>query len=167
MHRFLIALLLIAISTAGSFNPANAAIVSVLHVQSDYFPSRDYQIGLDLDPQQLISEMYFQNEKGKQTFYSLDQLKSFSTIFEMAGFTLVSMRISKVESPQSATIELQILHNYLTGNRRSIFFHVGFNPVTHQYEISDARSGKVIHQVTVVTHYIALVPVGIYDLATE
>lgn len=146
---------------------AHAEIVPVLKVHTDYFPDREYSLGFDLDEASLISKIYFQDNSGEKTFYTLDSLQSFAPIFKMMGFTLVKMRIASVDAPQSATVELQILKNYLTGARRSLFFKVNFNPKSAKYEITDARTSLIVQSVKVITRYAGPVPVGIYDLAAE
>ena len=146
---------------------AQAEIVPALNVHTDYFPDREYSLGFDLDAGSLISRIYFQDNTGERTFYTLERLQNFAPIFKIMGFTLVRMRIASVDAPQSATVELQILKNYLTGGRRSIFFQVNFNQKTSKYEITDARSGNIVQAVKVITRYAGPVPVGIYDLSAE
>ncbi|MBC7396712.1 MAG: hypothetical protein H7333_04640 [Bdellovibrionales bacterium] len=146
---------------------AQAEIVPVLAVHSDYFPDRDYALGLDLDSNALISRIYFQDENGHKAFFSLDDLQNYTPIFKMKGFALVRMKISSMESPKAATVELQMVKNYLTGSKRSVFFKVTFSADTHQYEITDSRSDKIITSVLVETRYASRIPVGIYDLVTE
>ncbi len=146
---------------------SQAEIVPALAVRTDYFPENEYALGLDLDSQSLISRIYFQNELGQKSFFSLTELESFTPIFKIKGFTVVKMRISEVVSAQSAVVELQILRNYFTGAKRSFFFKVNYNSESSKYEISDNRSGKIIHSVKVETRYAGPLPVGIFNLVTE
>ena len=150
-----------------NFAPARADLVEVLNIQADYFPNREYAIGLDLDANRLISHIYFQDQNENQTFYTLDQLSDFTTMFQVAGIKLVQIRISQQAGPESATIELNYTENYLRGLRTSIFFQVQYNAATGAYDITDTRSNQVIHSVKVTTRYSMFLPIGIESVDTQ
>ena len=150
-----------------SFVPAKAELVESLRIHADYFPNRQYSVGLDLDANHLISRIYFQDQHGIKTFFTLDQLNDFTTIFEIAGLKLVKIRISEQSAPDAAVIEMSYTTNYLRGTHQSLFFPVHYNPAVGAYEISDARDNRVIHKANVNTRYGMLAPIGISSIETE
>jgi hypothetical protein len=146
---------------------AFADTVEALKVHADYFPDREYAIGLDLDSNHLISRIYFQDERAIKTFYSLGDLSRFTTIFSVAGINLVKIRIAEQSAPDAAVIEMSYTLNYLRGTHLSLFFDVRYNEHIAQYEISDARTNRVIHEADVQTRMSAFLPIGIRGISTQ
>ena len=116
-----------------------AEVQEILKVHSDYFRDREYTVGLDVNDDDTISEMTFQESGKNATPYSLDTLKNFTTIFQVVGINMVQLRIVKQDSPTTATIELSTLYG-IGGSHRSYFFSVRLNPASHQYELVDSRN---------------------------
>jgi hypothetical protein len=150
-----------------SFSTARAENVEALKIHADYFPDRNYAIGLDLDANHLIHQIYFQDENGTDNYFSVSELSEFTPIFSVAGITFVRIRIASQPTPDSAVIEMSYTLNYLRGTHQSLFFNVGYNRVSNQYEITDARNNQVIHEAIVHTRYSLVVPIGISSVDTQ
>jgi hypothetical protein len=162
-HSFLILSVLASFFTLA----AKADLVQTVSIQADYFPNDQYAIGLDIDENHQISRVYF-DQDGTNTFYSLDQLSTPTTIFEIAGINLVRMSILSHVGTDQATIELDYTQNYLTRSEGSMTVSVAYNAATAQYEVTDLRDNKIIHSVEVVTRYSFLrMPIGIAEIDTE
>ena len=146
---------------------ARADLEEALKIHADYFPNREYSIGLDVDANHLISRIYFQDQNANQTFFSLESLANFTTIFSIGGIDLVRIRISERPTPYSATIEMSYTRSYLRGLHESLFFNVQFNPQTSHYTIVDRRSGQIVTEADVTTRYSAFLPIGISSVDTR
>ncbi len=146
---------------------SQAALVPAIRVTSDYFPTHEYELGFDLNQQNLIEQIYFQNSDHEQFLYTLKDLQRFVTIFRVSFIKLVKLRIVSMDSRESALIEMQYVHSYVSGKKMSLFFSVKLNPFTHQYDVIDQRTGQVIHEVIAKTNFSGAIPIGIAEIQTE
>lgn len=157
---FLLSLLFLVLSST-----AQAEKVSALKIESDYFPGVAYEVGFDLNPQHLIERVYFNEEKAEPVFFSLDELRtSYVTVFKKFGFSFVRMKIVRMDSESSGTIELSILRNAMLGKRRSLYFDVKYNAASGKYQITDPRSGQSLYNLIISTNFAAGMAVGIRDI---
>ena len=150
-----------------SFMPAHAVPIEVLTIHADYFPGREYAIGLDLDSNHMISQIYFQNANEEKTFFSFSELNQFTPIFSIGGITLVRIRIAEQTTPDSATIEMSYTLNYVRGTHRSLVFQVHYDAASAAYQIIDVRTNQIVHEATAYTRYSVLVPIGISRVETQ
>jgi hypothetical protein len=149
-------------------NSARADLVTALNVTADYYPGNQYAVGFDLDTNHLIDRVYFQDENGNKTFWTLDELSTFQTVFMIDGFRVVQMRIASHVGYTQAVIELQYTANALAGTHASLLFQCSLDAATGQYNVMDKRTGAVIHSAEATTRYNFMhVPVGVSGILTQ
>ena len=148
---------------------ANAELITELKIESDYFPGVSYEVGFDVNPKnQLIDRVYFNEMNQEPSFFTLTELQNHAvTVFKKWGFNFVKMKIVKMTSESSGTIELSILKYAIFGTRQSIYYDVSLDPSTGQYKIVDQRTHKAVRDLVVKTNYRAGVPVGISDIVSK
>ena len=163
-NMFLLLSFVFGLSHAGL---ANATLVESVKIHADYYPDNSYSIGLDLDANKLVTQIYF-DQDGEKTYFPLNNLTDFQTIMKVSGVTLVQMRVASHNGSQSAVVELNYTQNYISGNHASMMVGVNYNSTTGQYEVTDQRNNQIIHDVTVHTRYNFLrLPIGISSIETE
>jgi hypothetical protein len=145
---------------------ANAELVTELKIKSDYFPDISYEVGFDINPKNsLIDRVYFNEANLEPSFFTLAELQDHAvTVFKKWGFNFVKMKIVKMDSPTSGTIELSILKYAIFGSRQSIYYDVSLDSSTGQYVIVDRRTKRALKDLIVKTNYRAGMPVGIQDI---
>ena len=161
-------ILIIAVSL-GVLNvvSARAELVESVKIHADYFVDTDYSIGLDLDANHLITQIYF-DQDGQKTFFPLNDLSDCQTIMKVAGVSVVQMKISSHNGTQSAIVDLSYVQNYLTYNHAMMQVSVTYNGATGHYDVVDLRDHHVIHTAYVYTRYNFLhIPIGISSIETE
>jgi hypothetical protein len=161
-------IVLIAFCLISGLNSARADLVTAINVTADYYPGNQYSVGFDLDPNHLIDRVYFQDENGNKTFWTLDELSNFQTVFMIAGFKVVQMRIASHVGNTQAVIELQYTANALAGTHASLMFQCSLDAASGQYNVTDKRSGAIIHSAEATTRYNFMhVPVGVSGITTQ
>ena len=161
-------MVLVALALLTGMTSAHAELVTAMNVTADYYPGNHYSVGLDLDNNNLIHQVYFQDQNGNQTFWTLDELANFQPVFTIAGFQVVEMKIASHVGNTSAVIELQYTTNTLTGSTANLLFQCSLNAATGQYQVVDERTNQVIHNAETTTHYSFLhLPVGVNSIVTN
>ena len=147
---------------------AQAERVLALKISSDYFPNDLYEVGFDLDSHRLIERVSFNKTAEVPVFFEMNELKNnYVTVFKKMGFNFVKMRIVRMDSESSGTIELSILKYAVLGKRQSLYYDVRFNQATQQYDITDQRNGHPLSELVVKTNFKAGMPVGIRDITEK
>ena len=165
MCKFALSLMLVF----GFFNhSARAELVPELNVTTDYSASMHYTIGFNIDASNQFQGFYMEDTSNNLTQFPLSSATNgtYHTIFQVAGLQLVQMEILHEDSPKSATIQLKLLKNFMTGETFTADFQVKFDAQTGHYLIIDTRTGKAVNQAKVMTNY-AIIPVGIASIETS
>jgi hypothetical protein len=144
---------------------AYAEKVSLLKIESDYFPNLSHEVGFDLSPNLLIERVYFNEANADPVFFTLDQLKAdYVTVFRKFGFNLVKMKILKMDTPTSGVISLRVLNHAFFGRKAYFSYDVKLDENLNRYSIFDQRDNQEVTDLVVKTNFRAGVPVGIRDI---
>ncbi len=146
---------------------AQAANLNLFQITTEYDQSLHYEVGVDISPAHAIDRIYLIDTDGGYNYFTLDQLQSFVPAFVYSGTTLVQIKITQMDSPTSAMVELKFLKNALTGASFSVDVKLTYQPSLGAYQVVDNRTGKVIHTALLTSNKVFGKAVGIADMQIQ
>ena len=147
------------------YSNAHAALQPIIQVTADENPGEIYHIGANVDDQNNVISLYFENDLGKVTDYSLEGLKTGLPILKRQNRDVIIMQADYDPATKSTDVKFTYLYNGAFGVHKSVATHMQYDAQNQCYVFVDLDDPThVIAGANIVSHYWGSKEIGIAEI---
>lgn len=144
----------------------------IMTVTTDVFPGEEYIIGVNTNAKNEITHFYYQNEKGKKSFYKIESMSDGAVLLSKSSFDVIILYVDHNPGTLQYELTFDYLHNALSpfNRRRETTGKLVYNPRTQRYDsfsTSRKTNGKQVSSVFIEGNKVGSQLVGISSISLQ
>jgi hypothetical protein len=158
-------------SSANAGNDKEKEVVSVVEITAEYYPKEKFHLGLELNSDQSLNRVYYENNEKQKRFYSMEDLRKRVVLMKTEDdgkvYNLVFLSVIPGKTGEYKFLISYMRNGLMKNMTATALFSLRYNKSRGEYDLIDASSGRVIERALVKTNYWFGKAVGIDEVITN
>ena len=155
----------LAFTFLGFVQSAHADIQPMIVVTADESPGEIYHLGVELNADQTLAGLYFEDDKKKVDHYSLENLKKGTVLLRRSDRDIITLKAKYDLATKAGTVIFTYLNNGAFNTHKKVSAQLQFNVHTAHFELVEVgNTSHVISTANIVSRYVFNKVIGISSI---